>query len=116
MTVGINEDMQRCIEICNECSDICLNTLTQHCLNMGGKHVEAEHVCAMLDCVDICETAARFMLRGSDVHADICAACAKVCERCAESCERFDDTPMRACADICRRCADSCLDMAGVTA
>ena len=29
-----------------------------------------------LDCADICHTAANFMLRGSDLHAHTCAACA----------------------------------------
>jgi hypothetical protein len=113
---GIHDELKRCIEMCNDCRDVCLNTLTQHCLNVGGEHAESAHVCAMLDCVEMCDTTAKFMLRGSDLHADICAACAEVCERCAESCERFDDAAMRECADICQRCADSCRDMAGVAA
>ena len=78
---------------------------------------EAAHVRLLLDCAEICQTSANFMLRGSDLHMRTCAVCAEVCQRCAESCERMgDDTQMRACAEECRRCADSCHRMATMAA
>lgn len=110
----LTEEMQRCINDCNECYTICIST-SNHCLMMGGKHAEAGHIRTMLDCADICQTAARFMLRGSEHHRDTCGVCAEICRVCAESCERIDssDADMKRCAEICRRCADSCEKMSG---
>ena len=106
-------NMQSCIEECLDCHRICVET-TQYCLNKGGKHAQAEHIRAMLDCAQICATSADFMLRGSDLHVHTCAACAEVCDACAESCERMgDDAQMKRCAEACRACAASCREMAG---
>jgi hypothetical protein len=109
----ISPEMRQCIEECQRCHSICLETVT-HCLQKGGPHAEAQHIRLLLDCVEICETSANFMLRGSNLHTRTCAVCAEVCERCAQDCERFgDDEMMRRCAEACRRCAESCRRMAG---
>lgn len=106
--------MQQCIQNCQDCHDICLETVT-YCLTKGGKHAEAAHILILLDCAEICQTSANFMVRGSDLHPLTCGVCAEVCERCAKDCERFgDDTTMRECADMCHRCADSCREMAAM--
>ena len=109
--------MQQCIDECLNCHSICLETVT-HCLQKGGPHAEANHIRLLLDCVEICQTSANFMLRGSDLHTRTCAVCAEVCQRCAEDCERIDpnDSMMKACADACRRCAESCERMATIAA
>jgi hypothetical protein len=66
----------------------------------------------MMDCAEICQISANFMLRNSDLHVHTCAACAEVCQRCAEDCARMsDDSRMGACAEMCRRCAESCRQM-----
>lgn len=109
----ISQEMRHCIEECQSCHSVCLETVT-HCLQKGGPHAEANHIRLLLDCVEICQTSANFMLRGSELHTQTCAACAVVCERCAEDCERLaDDEMMRRCAQVCRRCAESCRGMAG---
>ena len=108
------QDLEQCIDNCQQCHEICLRTVLTYCLPKGGKHAEASHIRLMLDCAEICETSANFMIRGSDLHRLTCGACAEVCERCAEDCERMgDDETMRRCAETCRRCADSCNRMAG---
>ena len=103
-----------CIAACQRCHDICLQTI-HHCLRQGGAHADQPHVRLMADCVEICQTSANFMLRGSDLHQHTCSACAEVCERCAADCERLagDDEQMRACAEACRACARSCREMSG---
>jgi hypothetical protein len=111
----MSQEMQDCIEICQECHSVCLETVV-HCLQMGGEHAEAGHIRLLLDCAEICQTSANFMLRGSDLHGRTCEVCAEVCERCAEDCDRFEEAFMQQCADICRRCAESCRQMAGVMA
>lgn len=108
--------MQDCIDVCDECRQSCLETLT-HCLEKGGKHSAAEHVQSLLDCAEACQTSANFMARGSALHAVACGVCADACDACAESCEAFkDDEEMQACAEVCRRCSESCHQMAGAVA
>jgi hypothetical protein len=80
---------------------------------MGGEHAEPEHIRLLIDCADICQTSANFMLRQSHAHGKVCGVCAEVCEQCAESCARFDDdSVMQQCAEVCRTCAASCREMA----
>ncbi|HSH79114.1 MAG TPA: four-helix bundle copper-binding protein [Herpetosiphonaceae bacterium] len=107
-----SQEMQQCIQNCTDCHRICLETVA-YCLRMGGKHAEAAHIRLLLDCAEICQTSANFMIRGSDFHGRTCGVCAEVCEACAQDCEQMgDDAQMRACAEMCRRCAESCRHMA----
>jgi hypothetical protein len=104
--------MQECIQACTTCHGICLETIT-HCLQKGGRHAEPGHIRLLMDCAQICQTSADFMLRGSDFHTSTCGLCAEICERCAASCDQFgDDEMMKRCADACRMCAQSCREMA----
>ena len=113
---AMSEDMQQCIQSCMECHRICLETVA-YCLQMGGPHAEVSHIRTLLDCAEICQTSANFMIRGSELHGRTCAVCAEVCERCAQSCAQMgDDAQMQACADVCRRCAESCQRMASMMA
>ncbi len=109
----ISSDMEQCITNCMNCRRICAETIA-HCLQVGGKHAELSHVRLLLDCAQICQVSADFMVRGSDLHPRVCSLCADICERCAQDCERVDrnDEQMKACADLCRRCAESCRKMA----
>lgn len=105
-------DIQTCVQNCTECHRICLETAA-YCLQKGGKHAEPNHVRLLLDCAQICQTSADFMIRGSDLHTWTCAVCAEICEVCAKDCESMgDDQQMKRCAEVCRRCADSCREMA----
>ena len=109
----VSQDMRGCIDECNSCASICLETIT-HCLTKGGKHAEASHISMLQDCADICTTSARFMLRGSELNPRICAVCAEVCDTCAKSCDSVGPEDfMKRCADACRSCADRCRKMAG---
>jgi hypothetical protein len=107
------EEMQLCIYNCQESHRACLETLT-HCLGKGGKHAEPTHIRMLLDCAEICQLSANFMLRESPLHHFTCGVCSKICERCAGDCERLDpgDEHMRHCAELCRECAATCKDMA----
>jgi hypothetical protein len=108
----VSPQMRECIARCQSCHSVCSETIT-YCLRQGGPHAEPDHIRLMLDCVEICQTSANFMLRGSDLHPLTCGACAEICERCAEDCDRMgEDETMRRCVDECRRCAESCRRMA----
>lgn len=106
----MNAEMQQCIENCLNCHKTCLQMASNHCLEMGGKHVEPAHFRLMLDCAQICQVSADFMLRSSAHHSHVCAECADICEDCAKSCEQVGD--MGECVAACRKCAESCRAMA----
>ena len=102
-----------CIQACGDCANECKEVLFQHCLNMGGAHIEQNHVNLMVDCIQICRMSGDFMLRGSDMHMLSCALCAEICDACATSCEDIGDPEMQECADLCRQCAELCREMSG---
>ena len=105
---------EQCIRKCLDCYQVCTNYAMNFCLEHGGRHVEPGHYRLMINCADICSTAAKFMLSGSDLHAKVCAVCADVCEACAQSCE--DVGQMDECVKTCRDCAVVCLQMAAAAA
>jgi hypothetical protein len=106
-----NQQMQQCIRDCLDCYQTCLRDAMNHCLEAGGKHVEPTHFRLMINCAELCRTAADFMLTNSDLHARVCAVCAEVCDACAQNCEQVGD--MDDCVQTCRRCAESCRSMSG---
>ena len=112
MLAGHSAMMDDCVAECEKANRACLEA-SRYCLERSGAHVASAHLRLLLDCAEICQTSANFMLRGSAVHATVCGTCAEICERCAESCETFSgDSKMAACADTCRKCAKSCREMA----
>lgn len=113
----LSTEMQECIQNCMDCHSICLATVP-HCLEMGGKHADPQHIGPLFECAEICQTSANFMLLNSPQHGRVCALCAEICERCAQDCEQMSngDRQMLACAEQCRRCAESCRNMATMAA
>jgi hypothetical protein len=65
----------------------------------------------MIDCIEMCQTAADFMTRGSELHQSVCLVCADICEACAASCKGVGGKEMDACAEACLRCAQTCREM-----
>lgn len=104
--------MQRCIELCLDCYQACFTTAMRYCVPGSGKEVAAPHLGLMLNCAELCRTAAEFMMSDSPQHVRVCAACAAVCEACAQGCADIGD--MDECVDICRRCAQSCRQTASL--
>ena len=111
MTHTLDSKMQSCIDACNRCHQTCLHEAMTHCLESGGKHVSPEHMRLMLNCAEICQTSANFMLSNSALSSRLCGVCAEACEACARSCEQVGD--MEECIKVCRECAESCRQMAG---
>ena len=113
---AITSAMRQCIEECLSCHSTCLDTARQ-CFEMGGQHAAAKHMTLLLDCAEICQTSANFMLRHSEQHARTCGLCAEICRACEDSCRSFrGDQVMQSAAEACRRCAESCERMAGSAA
>ena len=101
--------MQEAIQACLDCHSMCLRMAMTYCAAQGGKHVAAAHLQLMINCAEICQTCANFMLSDSPLHKAVTAACAEVCEACAKSCEQVGD--MQSCIEECRKCEKSCKAM-----
>jgi hypothetical protein len=107
-----HDAMDDCIEACLQCHVVCTMT-AQYCLAQGGEHAAIDLVGVLLDCAQICQTSADFMVRGSPYHTITCGACAAVCRGCAEACAAFTGSEeMEHCAEVCASCAESCERMA----
>jgi hypothetical protein len=107
-----HDAMDECIEACLQCHVVCTMT-AQYSLVQGGAYATVGHVGLLLDCAEICQTSANFMMRGSPYHAVTCGACAELCRACAEACRSAgDDEEMAHCAEVCDACAESCEQMA----
>ena len=107
-----HDEMHACIEACLQCHVVCTMT-AQYCLVKGGEHAAIGQVGVLLDCAQICQTSADFMIRGSPYHTLTCAACAEVCRACAEACRAAEgEEELAHCAEACEACAESCERMA----
>jgi hypothetical protein len=106
---GDTEMLRNCISSCIRCHNICLESAMSQCLDMGGDHVEPEHFRLLVNCADICQVAADFMLSRSQMHGRVCDLCAEICAACAESCEQVGE--MDECAQACRECEQQCRQM-----
>lgn len=109
---SINPKMQQCIDECTRCHQTCLST-AKYCLDQGGDHAASSHIVLLLDCAEICQASANFMLRGSEQHKVTCGACGQICRACEQNCRQMgDDATMQQCSEACRSCAESCDRMA----
>lgn len=109
----MSQTMEECIRDCLSCYQACTTTV-MHCLKLGGDHAQPNHIRILLDCAEICNTSASFLLRDSNHAKELCDTCATVCEICAAECEDMmgSDEQMKQCAEICRVCSASCKNMA----
>jgi hypothetical protein len=78
----LGEEIQECILKCLDCRSLCLK-LVDHCRQPEGAKSRRLDAPLLLNCSEICATAARFMLRGSEFCAQLCLLCASVCKSCA---------------------------------
>lgn len=112
-----DDEMTKCIQLCRDCHAMCTQTIA-HCLKLGGRHAAPDHIRLMVDCAQMCATAADYMLRGSPFHNRICRLCSELCTQCGKDCEQVagDDQMLKQCIEMCRKCADSCERMASSVA
>ncbi len=101
--------MNDCIQDCLNCHTVCLDTAMRTMQKSGN----ADNVRTLLDCAEICQTSAHFMLRNSPLHTSICQVCAMICQHCEEMCRQIGEND---CANACRACANSCQQMSKMVA
>jgi hypothetical protein len=104
--------MEDAIRNAMQCSRIAQSCL-QHCLSLGGKYADMDHISAMMECAEITRLSAQFMISTLDFTHDLSGVCARVCDACLESCQNIDpeDPHMNATMVACRKCADSCRNL-----
>ena len=118
MQHNLSDQMRQCIEDCQECHSLCWQVAARYLrpaqdVKSSESYIEPTYLRLLLDCAEICQTSANFMLRGSDWYRCACQMCLEVCDQCARECEKVtDDAQMQACAEVCRHCADSCQEEA----
>lgn len=99
------------------CMSMCTETMMT-CMKNG--KMTAELMCMLDDCIDMCQTAMRCMMRMSPRCKKVCMMCAEMCMNCATVCEQMagGNEMMMRCAEMCKRCADSCkmMDKATIAA
>ena len=106
-----HEQYQQCIDACNECAAAC-----EHCASacLGEDDVKMMVGCIALDrtCADICALAARWIARGDQFAAKLCALCAEICQACGDECAKHRMEHCQRCAEVCHKCAEECRKMA----
>lgn len=102
------EVIEECLSCFQRCS-LCLN----HCLTMGGKHSEVNHIKSLMECSELCSFSAKMMLLEAEIAYGVGQLCAKTCEDCADSCKSIDpnDETMAKCIEACMKCAEACRNM-----
>ena len=97
------------IDACERAHRSCTESVI-HGMQQGGPSAEWELIQLLLDCADINETAADFMLRSSRLHHLTCQVAAEVSDKCASACEKLSkvDVRLKECAEACRRAATAC--------
>lgn len=104
--------MQDCLENCENCYRLCVQTLV-YATHQTEKPIHEALLRLLMDCADICRATANYLMRGSDLHGSLCRVCASICERCAEFCgESREDAQLRLCEQVCLRCSESCAQLA----
>ena len=112
-----DDEMQKCIQLCRDCHAMCTQTIA-HCLKLGGRHAAPDHIRLLVDCAQMCATAADYMIRESPFHDRLCRLCSELCKQCGKDCEQVarDDQMVKQCIEMCRKCAGSCERMASKVA
>lgn len=112
-----DDEMQQCMQLCRDCHAMCLQTIA-HCLKLGGRHSEPDHIRLLMDCAQMCTTTVDYMLRESPFHDRICRLCSDLCKQCEKECTQVagDDQLIKQCIDMCQTCAESCERMASKVA
>lgn len=103
--------MREAIRECTSCAIAAKEALT-FSLAHGAEHAEADHLRLLMDCAQICQTSADFLLRASPLNGDICRACAIVCRAVGADASDIGTPELLRLAEHCRACATACDTMA----
>ena len=95
------------IAACYACATVC-DRCAIACFEDEDPQAMAHCIALVMDCAQMCRTAAGLMSRHSDFVDLVCEACADICSACAAECRRHTTRHCRQCAEACLRCANLC--------
>jgi hypothetical protein len=95
------------IAVCYSSAAIC-DRCAIACFDGDDPWTMARCIGLVMDCAQLCRSAAVMMSRHSEFADTICEACAEVCTACASECTLHDVKHCRQCAEACARCARMC--------
>ena len=100
------EVRQSCVDLCTRTHNRALQAAMVHCVPAGA-HGIGESLCTLLlNCSDISQMTANFLLNDSPYKVSVLRLCAEICEACASACAGIED--LEECAAACRACAVQC--------
>lgn len=96
---------EKCAWECLHCHSVCAETIA-YCLSKNYSNLA--HLLA--ECMQICKTAAGFLLLDSGFRNHTCEECADICELVIKEAEKFKegDNQILSCIKACKQCAESC--------
>lgn len=80
-----------------------------HCLPGEGNGIHEARCDLLINCSDITQMTANFLLTNSEFQGDLCSLCAAVCTACADACDEV--ASLAECVAACRTCAAQCLEL-----
>lgn len=105
-----DREAERCIDALQACYAACMRNVSYGNVKKSGP-IQEEHVRLMLDCAEMCQTAANFLIRESDHYLRICREAAEICKDLASSCEGVDG--MDGIRSTCDECVSVCRVIVG---
>lgn len=105
-----DQEAERCIDALQACYAVCMRSVSYGYVKESGP-LQEEHVRLMIDCAEMCQTAANFLIRESDHYLRICREAAEICKDLVSSCEGVDG--MEGILSICDECVSACRVIVG---
>jgi hypothetical protein len=104
--------VERTIESCRNCREICEETIF-HAIRNGGETAQMDVLGVLMDCAGSCNLSEKMMLRGSPYLRRLAPAVVEICEACAVMCDTIPrDDYFSTCANSARRCANNLKQLA----
>lgn len=99
----------KCVEACCDAMNWC-NEAFLHCSKelASGKAQHAKPMALLLDCGEVCGTAAKIVARDSVLTAEVCRTCAEASTLTASECEKVNHPTMKDAGKSLKKCADAC--------
>jgi len=107
----LHESFGPSIAACYACATTC-DRCAVACFDAEDPQAMARCIGLVMDCAQMCRSAAALMARHSEFVDTICDACADICSACAVECRHHTARQCRQCAEACARCATVCRDVA----
>ena len=99
--------VEKMIESCRDCHDICEETIF-YAINKGGDLAQMDVLGVLMDCAGSTALSGKMILRGSPYFRRMAPSVIEICESCAAMCDTVPgDNYFRTCANSARRCADN---------